>query len=68
MELIVLKNSVFGQLGASWQNTVPLRSHSANIVYQTRIQGTVVLRYGIVFLAREFFNRTGPILPLLHGA
>jgi len=53
--LILLKNSVFGQLNAFQRNTVPRAPHFENVVYQTPIHKTPVLNRGGVFPAEEFF-------------
>jgi len=62
--LILLKNSVFRQLSAFQRNSVPIRGHSENTVYQTHVRETVVPNGGRFFLEREFFNRIGWNRPL----
>jgi hypothetical protein len=53
---ILLKNSVFGQLGAFHRKIIPLAHHSENVVCQRRAHKTLVLISGSVFPAGEFFN------------
>jgi len=62
LEPILLKNSVFGQLRAFWRNTVPLTSHSANIICQTRFHETVVLNYGSGFSCEGVFQQNKTIV------
>ncbi len=62
--LILLKNSVFRQLSAFQRNSVPIRGHSENTIYQAHVRETVVPNSGKYFLAREFFNRIGWKPPL----
>ncbi len=57
----LLKNSVFGQLSAFQQNTVPRAPHFENVVYQTPIHKTPVQNRGSVFPARGFFQQNSQI-------
>ena len=65
---ILLKNSVFGQLGAFHRKTIPLAHHSENVVCQRRAHKTLVLISGSVFPAGEFFNRIGGNRTFAGGA
>ena len=62
IEPLVLKNSAFGQLTASWRNAAPLTGLFANNDCQMRIHETAVPNKGSDFPAGAFFNKINPRL------